>query len=465
MPKSKQNNPVRDVIQVDSELLDSINFLIQEQRDQGLRNIFADLHSADIAEIINHLNVDNAKYSFQLLDTEVGGEVLPELDENLREKLLKQIEPEKITEIFEELEDDDAADIVNELPEPVAEHVLENIGSEQSEDVKLLMQYREDTAGGIMNSDFVFVQDTATVGDATEEVRKNAEEFEHIYYIYVLTKNEKLVGVVSLKSLLINASNKPISEVMEEDLIYVTPEIDQEEVANIIEKYNLVSIPVVNENKVMLGRITVDDIVDVIQEEASEDIQKIAGLSEEQEASDTIFRITRIRLPWLLLALAMEIIAAVVLSKYEHIITRMVVATFFIPIVMAMGGSTGTQAAIVMVRGLSSGDIWINESLKKLSKEFMVAMLNGIACSLILLLATTLFFSDSQDYSVYFALVLSVALLTIIIFATMVGATIPVILKKMGFDPALATGPFVTATNDILGLIIYIWFIIAFFFS
>ncbi len=465
MTESNQNNPVRDVIQVDGELLDSINFLIQQERDQGLRNIFADLHSADIAEIINHLGFDNAKYAFHLLDTEIGGEVLPELDENLREKILKEIEPEKITEIFEELEDDDAADIVTELPDTVAEHVLENIDSEQSEDVKLLMQYDEDTAGGIMNSDFVFVHDTANVGHAIEEVRKNAEEFEHIYYIYVLTEGEQLVGVVSLKSLLINSSEKSIAEVMEEDLIYVTPEIDQEEVANIIEKYDLVSIPVVDENKVMLGRITVDDIVDVIQEEASEDIQKIAGLSEEQEASDTVFRISRIRLPWLILALAMEIVAAVVLSKYEHVITRMVIATFFIPIVMAMGGSTGAQSAIVMVRGLSSGDIWINESLKKLSKEFMVALLNGIACSILLLGATVIFFSDNEGFSLYFATILSIALLTIIIFATMVGASVPVILKRMGFDPALATGPFVTATNDILGLVIYIWFIIVFFFN
>ncbi|MCP5061893.1 MAG: magnesium transporter [Ignavibacteriae bacterium] len=463
MSADKEKNIIKNVLQVDNELLDNITTLIESNAEKSLLNIFADLHPADIAEIINHLNVDDATYTFSILDTETAVEVVPDVDENLREKILKDIDTETITDIVDELSSDDATDIVSDLSDEVAEHVLENIDKEDADDVKELLKYDEDTAGGIMTSNFVYVNEDALVKDAIKEVRNNADEFDNIFHIYVLKKNDELLGIVELKSLLITPLREEIKTVIEDDLITVTPNIDQEEAANIIEKYDLVALPVVDEQNKMLGRITVDDVIDVIQEEASEDIQKIAGLSEEQESSDSIFRISRIRLPWLLVALLMELVAALVMKGYEDYIREIFIATFFIPVVMAMGGSTGTQAAIVMVRGLSTGDIWINESLKKLSKEFFVALLNGIVLGSILLISVLLIFPRSE-LELNFAFVLSGSLIIIIVIATVVGASIPVLLKKFNADPAIATGPFVTTTNDILGLFIYLTIIIFYFF-
>lgn len=463
MSNEKEIATVRTVLQIDNELLDNITTLIECDAEKSLLNIFADLHPADIAEIINHLDIDHAKYSFLILDTETAGNVVTEIDENLREKILKNIDVKTITDIVDELYSDDATDIVGDLPETIARQVLNNIDKEDSEDVQELLKYPEDTAGGIMTSNFVFIESNATIKDAINEVRKNAEEFEHIYHIYVLRENDELLGIVSLKSLLINPLHKNVKSVIEEDLMFVTPDVDQEEVANIMNKYDLVALPVVDEHRRMLGRITFDDIQDVIQDEASEDIQKIAGLTEEEETSDSIFKISRIRLPWLLVALAMELVAALVLQSYEEYIKSIFIATFFIPVVMAMGGSTGTQAAIVMVRGLSTGDIWLNGSFKNLVKEFYVALLNGIVLGVILLVSVILIF-PRDELSLTFALLLSGSLLIIIVMATIVGATIPIILKKMDVDPAIATGPFVTTSNDILGLLVYLSIIIIYFF-
>lgn len=452
MSEELGNKDVRDLSKFDSEIYENISTLIESEANQSLMTLLTDLHSADIGEIINHLDFDEAVYLFKLLDHDTAGEVLTELDENLREKLLAEIDPQHIANIVDKLDTDDATDIVGDLPEEIQEHVLEKIDKEYSDDVKKLLKYPEDTAGGLMNSYFVYVYETQTVKDAIEEVRKNAEEIDNIYYIYVLSVQNKLVGTVSLKSLLTNTLDTPLAKIMEEDLIYVTPEVDQEEVARIIEKYDLVAIPVVDENMVMLGRITIDDIVDVINEEASEDLQRVAGLSEDEEFSDSSFRISRIRLPWLLIGLAGEMVSAVVLSSFQVSIEKIIIASFFIPIVMAMGGSSGTQAAIVMVRSITESEYWISDSLKRIFKEFRVALLNATACGIILLIVSHYLFHTE----IMFSVVLTSALFIIMVNATMIGALVPIIMKRLGADPAIATGPFVTTTNDILGLLIYL---------
>jgi magnesium transporter len=463
MPEENQIANVRTVLQIDNELLGNITTLIRNDAEKSLLNIFADLHPADIAEIINHVDIESAKYLFSLLNAEIAGEVITEIDENPREKILKEIDVKKITDIVEELYSDDATDIVSDLPDTIAKQVLRNIDREDSQDLQKLLKYPEDTAGGIMTSNFVYVNNKATIKDAIAEVRKHADEFDNIYHIYVLKENEELLGIVSLKSLLTNPLQKKVKSVIQEDLMFVTPEVDQEEVANIMQKYDLIAIPVVDEHRRMLGRITFDDIHDVIEDEASEDLQKIAGLTEEEETSDSVFTISRIRLPWLIVALMMELLAALVLRGYEAYIQQIFIATFFIPVVMAMGGSTGTQAAIVMVRGLSLGDIWLNESFKNLGKEFLVAFLNGIVLGSILYVSVLIIF-PRDELSNNFALLLAITLLIIIITATIVGASIPIILKKLNTDPAIATGPFVTTSNDILGLLIYLTIIIVYFF-
>ncbi len=443
---------VKDVIQVDNELLDNISQLIDEQANTSIKTIFADLHSADIAEIINHLKFDDAVYTFKLLDNETAGEVVPELDENLREKIFLEFEPKKIAAIVDELETDDATDVVSDLPEEVAEKVLKTIDPEDSEDVKELLKYDEESAGGLMSSDFVFVNEDDTVANAIEEVRKNADEFEHIYFIYVLTDDEKLVGQVRLKFLLTNTATTKISSIVEEDLIYVKPEVDQEEVADIMDKYDLVAIPVVDGNKHMLGRITIDDIVDVIHDEASEDLQKFAGLSDDEEFSDSTFSISRNRLPWLSVSLFGEMISALVLSTYQTSIEKLIVSSFFIPIVMALGGSSGNQAAIVTIQAMGTGKVRLKESFRRLVKELRVAFLNGIVASFVLFLLSYFLFNTE----IKFSLILCLALFIIMINASIIGTSVPLILKKFGADPAIATGPISQTSNDILSLLIYL---------
>ncbi len=441
----------RDVFRVDKELIENISHLIENQDSHSILTIFANLHPADIAEIINHLNIEDAQYVFGILDKDTAVEVITELDEDLREEILSEIDKNRITDIVEELDSDDATDIVSELPEPIAEHVLENIDEEDSHEVKELLKYAEDTAGGLMSSDFVFVYEDASLRDAIRAVREHADEFEQIYHIYVLNKNNQLLGFVPLKALLTNPLRTKITDVMEEDLIYVTPDVDQEEVAQIMDKYDLVSLPVVDENKVMLGRITIDDIVDVIQEEAEEDISKMAGLTDDEEFSHSTIKVSKIRLPWLLVSLFGELVSAVVLSHFQASIEQVIVASFFIPIIMAMGGSSGQQAAIVMVRNLGTKKIWFSEILKKLLKEFRVALVNGLVSGALLLIMTYIFFNTE----IYFSILLSFTLLIIMINATVIGAAIPLVLSKIGVDPVVATGPFVATTNDIIGLLTY----------
>jgi len=450
---------LKDLIEEDPKFLDDIKALIEEEAAESVLGILADLHPADIADLINHLDKDEAHYVFNLLDTETASNVILELDENLREKILDETAPEKIANIVDELDTDDATDIVSELSDEVAEQVLGIIEPESSEDVKELLQYEEDTAGGLMNSDFVSVDEEATIANAIDQVRLKAEDIDHIYHIYVLKSNGELAGLFPIKFLLTQPLDTKVSTILSDDLISVTPEMDQEEVAKLMKKYDLPAIPVVDNNGIMLGRITIDDIVDVMGEEAEEDIQKFAGLTDEEEISDSSFRISRIRLPWLFVSLFGELISALVLSSFHASIEQILIASFFIPIVMAMGGSSGTQAAIVMVRRLTEHDLWFKDSSKKIIKEFAVGFFNGLVCASILLIATHILF----DAEVQFSMVLSFSLLVIMIFSTVIGATIPIIMKRLGADPAIATGPFVTTMNDIVGLSIYLS-IITFFF-
>lgn len=459
MPEEKKKSNIRNVIQVDNELLDDISSLIETGTAESLLNILANLHPADIGEIINHLRVDEAVYLFGILDNETAGEVIVELDESLREQIFSETDASKITDIVDEMEIDDATDIVAELPDNIAEHVLDNMDEESSEDLKEYLKYPDDSAGGIMNSDYIAMQDNLTIKDAIEEIRKNSEEYDNIYQIYVVKPDDELIGTVLIKSLLVHTPETKLVSLIEGNQIYVTPDVDQEKVANIMERYDLVAIPVVDENKKLLGRITIDDIVDVINEEAAEDIQKIAGLSEEEETNYSAYRVSSIRLPWLLVALIGELISASVLSSFQATIKQIYIAGVFIPIVMAMGGSSGTQSAIVVVRGLATGDIWLSETTKRLIKEFKVSLLNGLACAIVLLIATQLFWKEALRFS----LILSGSLIIIMVNATMIGALIPIVLKKIKLDPAISTGPFVTTANDVIGLLIYFTLISLFY--
>ncbi|MFQ6112975.1 MAG: magnesium transporter [bacterium] len=432
-------------------IIDDIEYLAAEKDGRMILNILIGNHPADIANIIRNLSDEHGKYVFGLLDADTASDVVMELDDVSRDKLVSELRQERISEIIDEMDSDDATDLVAELPEEVAEYVLESIDKADSEEVKELLRHEEDTAGGIMALEFISVPEDVKVDEAIKEIRAKAEEVGEVYNVYVVDNSGKLVGVLPLKKLILARSNQKVKNIMNKEVISVPTDLDQEEVANIFRRYNLVSVPVVDRLGKLVGRITVDDVVDVMEEEASEDIQKMAGLTDEEEIRETsAFKISMVRLPWLLIAFVGEMCSALVLHNFEASLNQIFIAALFIPLMMAMGGNSGMQAATIVVRGLALGELNPADTFQRLKKEFRVSVLNGAVCG-ILLFGVVSMFGEPR-----FGIVLGMVMLVVILNASFVGASIPLILKRMGVDPAIATGPFITTSNDVIGLFIYL---------
>ncbi|MFQ5675801.1 MAG: magnesium transporter [bacterium] len=432
-------------------IIEDIEYLASEKNSRMILNILVGNHPADIAQIIASLSDDNNNYVFGLLDADTASDVIVELDDVTREKLVSDLRHERLSEIVEEMESDDATDLVGDLPDEVAEKVLDAITDEGSEDVKELLRHEEDTAGGIMALEYVAVSQDSSVGEAIKEIRSKAEEVSEVYNVYVVNKDEMLVGFLPLKNLIVAKPQEKIKNVMTKDVISVPTDMDQEEVANIFRRYNLISVPVVDPMGKLVGRITVDDIVEVMEEEASEDMQRMAGIADEEEIRETsALKIALVRLPWLLIAFAGEMVSALVLNHFEVSIRKVFIAALFIPLMMAMGGNSGIQSATIVVRGLALGQLDARHTFDRLKKEFRVSFFNGSVCG-ILLYAVVVVFGEPR-----FGLVLSVVMLIVILNASLVGASVPLALKRMNVDPAIATGPFITTFNDIIGLGIYL---------
>ena len=434
------------------EIVGNINFLIEENDEAIIRNIIIGLHPADLAEILHYLKEDHRNYIFSLLDAEAASDVIAEMDDVSRDKILDDLDEDRISEIVDEMDSDDATDLVSDLPAHVAQKVLDSIDKEDSDEVIELMGHDEDTAGGIMAKEFISANINLAVEQVIQEIRAKSDEVEDIFYIYVVDDNNKLVGIVSLKDLILANPEIKISEIMFRDVVSVKTSIDQEEVANIAKRYDLVSIPVVDDSEALVGRITFDDVADVMEEEASEDIQRMAGIADDEEFRETsILRISQLRLPWLLVGFAGELVSAFILSQFEASISQVIIAAFFIPIIMAMGGNSGIQSSTIMVRGMATGEINLYEIKKRVFREIFVSLLNGLVCGIILFIVVSLWFDQ-----VKFGLLLACVLFLIILNASFVGAFIPVVLKRINIDPAIATGPFITTSNDVLGLLIYL---------
>ncbi len=429
-----------------------LEFLASEKDRGMIRNILVGNHPADIAQIISNLSDEKDAYVFSLLDADTASDVLVEFDDVTREKLVAELKHERLSEIVDEMDSDDATDLVAELPDDVAQKVLESIDIEDSDEVKELLRHDEDTAGGIMALEFVSVLDDMTVDDAIREIRKKAEEVDEVYNVYVVDAAGKLVGVLPLKKLILAKSNQKVQNLMNQDVVSVLTDMDQEDVANLFRRYNLVSVPVTDADKHLVGRITVDDVVDVMEEEASEDIQRMAGIADEEEIRETsAFKISFARLPWLLIAFLGEMGSAVVLNHFEASIQKIFIAALFIPLMMAMGGNSGSQAAIIVVRGLALGELNPKHLFVRLKKELRVSLVTGSV------LGTLLFGTVSIiGGGMSFALLLSLVLMIVIMNASIVGASVPLILKRFDVDPAIATGPFISTLNDIIGLFIYL---------
>lgn len=450
------SNRPTGVIDVDSELVSDISTLIESGQQAMVLNILADLHPADLAIIVSHINKDLARQVLHWLPVETAAEVLAELDDDYRAELADAIPNERLTAMIDELDTDDAVDVLADLPHELAHQIIPEL--EDAEDVKELLAYEEESAGGLMATEFVSVLRNQTVAQATEVVRTHADEIREIFAVFVIDDLDRLVGIVTMKKLLLSPAHVLISDIMKEDIISVPTSMDQEEVARLMERYDLVTMPVVDLDGCLVGRITIDDIVDVIRDEAEEDIQRMSGVAGGEEATDSILRITRGRLPWLLVGLAGASLAALVIISFEESLAAASILAGFIPIVMATAGNAGIQSSAIAVQGLASGDVWASDITRRLGKEFSVAMLNGLAASIVLGLAILVLggvFAERLGDPVKLAYTASLALLIVIVIATTIGAMTPLLLDKMNIDPAIATGPFITTSNDILGILVF----------
>ncbi len=434
---------------IDDELVERLETLTAAGAREEAVRIAVRLHPADLARLMNYLSAGERETLFEWLPGEQAGLALADLDEELRMRLLEETHSERLKDILSHLETDDAADVMADLPDEVAAEVLPLL--DRSEEVQSLLYYDEESAGGIMGTEFVIVSETWTVAEATEEVRRNAETVAAVFAVFVCDAQGKLQGVVSLKHLLLTLADTPVSEIMNRNVVTVPPEMDQEEVGRIMQRYDLVSLPVADASGEMLGRITIDDIVDVIRDEAEEDIQRMSGMSGSEEPSDSVFRVIRGRLPWLLVGMVGAGLSGLVIGQFENALEQAVILAAFIPIVMAMAGNAGIQSSAIVVQGLASGELWASDVARRLSKELSVSLLNGLALALVLG-AGVMMLPISDATLELLALTASLSMLTVIVLATIIGATVPLLLRRMKIDPALATGPFITTSNDILGL-------------
>jgi len=446
-------NPV-----LNATLIDEVSARIKEKDHQSLKRLIDAMRPADVADLIEHLDHEERLFIIDLLKPEGAGEVLLEVEAPVQERIISDLDNKLITEIVQELDSDDAADLVGDLPAERAKQIIETVEQDVSLELQKLLPYPEDTAGGIMALEYVAVNQDATIEEAIDTIRRNREEVENLYYLFVVDDQHRLVGVVSLKDLVLEPPERRIKEIMNPEVISAYVLGDQEEVAHLVKKYNLVSIPVVDENRRLVGRITHDDIIDVIEEEADEDIALMAGVIHQEITEDSALKISRARLPWLIAGLFGGIVAAFVIRHFESSLERIIALSFFFPVIMAMGGNTGTQAATVAVRGLATGDISVMNIGRRIWVEIRVALVNGIICAILLGLIVGLWLSDYR-----LGLIVALSLVLIVLNSGFIGAAVPLLLKRLEIDPALATGPFVTTSNDIISLFIYLGFVTLFF--
>ena len=441
---------------LDKDTLTHIQSLVEKRSDKQLVRKLADVHYADIAEIAESLSVDDAIYLVKLLDSEKTADALAEVDEDFREKILTQLSAKEIAEEIEELDTDDAADLIAELPEERQEKVMSEISdSEHLKDIRELLTYEENTAGALMAKELVKVQEDLSILKCVNEMRAQAEYVTRVHSIYVVNDKNKLIGRLSLKDLLTANSKAKVKDIYIPKVDFVEVDEDVEEVAKIMSKYDLEAIPVVNNKNELLGRITIDDIVDVIKEEADKDYQLAAGISNDVEADDTIFELSKARLPWLFLGLLGGLGSVFILRDFEAIMTQSRVRSlfFYTPLIAAMAGNVGVQSSAIIVQGLAN-DVVKGSLISRLIKEVGLSLINGFFLAVVLVI-----FGWIMGQELILSLTVAGSMMGVIIVAALIGTFVPIILNKRGIDPAIATGPFITTANDIFG--IYLFFYIA----
>lgn len=433
------------------EFLEQLRQAILSQDSAWIHEHISELHFADIAELMDELPLDQARFLYFQLEEELQADVLMELEEEVRDRLVASLSSKEIAEQLENLDSDDAADILMELPDEKIQEVISQMEDDDAaDDIVDLLNYDEDTAGGLMQKEFIQARLDWPVNRALVELRRQAEDVEQVYTIYVIDDLNKLVGVLSLKRLLFASPKTQIRDLYEsKNIISVKTSDTSEKVARIMEKYDLVSVPVVDLQNKLVGRITIDDAIDIIKEEADKDFQLAAGLSEKVESNSSIWRTSRARIPWLLIGMLGGILSAQVISKFEGNITALPALAFFIPLITAMGGNVGVQSSAIVVQSLAKGNDPFDSILRKVGKEALLGLVNGVLCA-------GLIFGIAYVFNnLALAMVVSISLFTVILFAAVFGTMIPLVLNRYKIDPALASGPFITTMNDVLGLFIY----------
>lgn len=433
--------------------IENIRNIIAENNSEQAQEILKDLHPADIAELYQNLDLEEAEFLYKLLDKETAADVLMELDEDDRKKLLKEMPSETIAkEYIDHLDTDDAVDLIRDLDEEAQEEVLSHINdAEQAGDIVDLLKYDENTAGGLMGTEMVIVNENWSMPECMKEMRRQAEDMDEIYYVYVVDDDNKLRGVFPLKKMITHPSASKIKHVMKTDPVSVRTDDTIETVAQTIEKYDLVALPVVDSIGRLVGRITVDDVMDEVREQAERDYQLASGISQDVETTDTVLTQTSARLPWLFIGMIGGLANSVILGNFEGNFSINPAMALFIPLIGGTGGNVGIQSSAIIVQGLANKSLSLNHAGKQILKELGVAIINACTISVLIFAACYFFLLGGEALTIC----VSLSLFSVVIFASIFGTCVPIALEKMKLDPAIATGPFITISNDIIGMLIY----------
>lgn len=428
----------------------AVRFLLERGSTIRLKRLLSRFHPADTADVLEHLDDDEMREVFNLVDRESAPDVLEEVEDRDQATLAEGLSDEFLASLVEEMASDDATDLIQLLSPERAGRVLDLIEPHDQAELKRLLVFAPQTAGAIMAAEFAAVVEDALVAEAIEAVRGMADELEDIHYVYVVDNEKSLRGVLPLHRLLLTPPGAPVSNIMITDVVTVPPELDQEEVALLAQRYDLERIPVVDATGTLLGRITVTDIVDVVSEEVEEDLSRLAGIAEEEMGERSVTRISRLRLPWLVVGLGGGLASAFLISRFQTSLEEFIILVFFVPVITNMGGNVGIQSSAIAIRGLATGEISASHMLPRLWTELRVGVLNGLATGLLLAVLAG-FWQGSR-----IALILGLSMLTVHMVATCTGTFVPMLLKRLGFDPALAAGPFITTMNDVFDLFVYL---------
>ncbi len=432
------------------EFRDRFQQALDERDEHFIRQTLEDVNAADITTLLYEFNSEESKYVLDLLPLEIRSQIINGLDSDTRKNFLKIYSIQEITALINQLDSDDAADILNELPVREREEIIAQMDAVLSSQVIDLLRYEENVAGGIMAKELIKANQNWTVVQCIEEIRKQAENVTKFYAVYVVDDHDKLLGRVALQKLILTDSKTLVKDIFDEDAMAVETYLEDTEVADIMKKYDLESVPVVNVQGQLVGRITIDDVVDVITEQAEEERQIMAGISENVEEDDSVWRNTRARLPWLIIGIAGGLLSARFMGLFEAEIERIAAIAFFIPLIQATGGNVGIQSSSLVVQSLVNQTMADDGLWKRLGKVFTVALLNGFVLALLVFFGNAIIFGYDK-----LSVVVSLALFAVVIFASLIGTATPLILNRFGFNPALASGPFITTTNDLLGLALY----------